>query len=345
MPTAFLRNTWYLGAWSSEIVAGKPLGRTLLESPILFFRTEDGALNAIDDTCPHRFAPLSKGEQRGDVIRCIYHGLEFDRTGACVHNPHGNQHIPAGAHLRSYPVEERYGAAWIWLGDAAKADPSSIPDLKDELVVRDGMRPHRAVFPVAANYQLLSDNIMDLSHIEYLHAGSLGTPAVGNAEIVVERDGDTVWCKRRIANDVLTPSLAAFVGAAGEVVDRYLDAHWIAPSTNKLDIYFTRPGAPKTSGLRLPAIHVFTPETATSTHYFMGGSVRVSDAPPVRPEGAKDPITEEDKPMLEAIQRRMKDREFWSMNPLVLSVDAAAVLSRRILQQKIGDEQMGAVAA
>jgi phenylpropionate dioxygenase-like ring-hydroxylating dioxygenase large terminal subunit len=345
MTTLFLRNTWYLGAWSSEIVVGKPIGRTLLESPILFFRTADGAVNAIDDTCPHRFAPLSLGEQRGDTIRCIYHGLEFDRTGACVRNPHGNKHIPAGAHLRSYPVEERFEGVWIWMGDAAKADPASIPDLGWELDPEEGMSVQRGLIPVAANYQLLSDNIMDLSHIEYLHAGSLGTPAVGAAEVEVERDGDTVWCRRRIANDVVTPGLAVLLGTAGEVVDRYLDAHWIAPNINKNNIYFTSPGAPKTSGSRMTGAHIFTPETAASTHYFLTAKAPASGAPPVMPEGTKDPITEEDKPMLEAIQGRMKDRDFWSMKPVLLSVDAAAVLSRRILQQKISEEQKDASAA
>ena len=345
MTTLFLRNTWYLGAWSSEVVTGKLLGRTLLESPILFFRTGDGAVNAMDDTCPHRFAPLSMGEQRGDTIRCIYHGLEFDRTGACVRNPHGNKHIPPGAHLRSYPVEERYEGVWIWMGDAAKADPSAIPDLSEELVPDESRMVIRACIPVAANYELLSDNIMDLSHIEYLHAGSLGTPAVGSAEVVVERDGDTVWCRRRIADDVLTPGLAVFLGTAGEVVDRYLDAQWIAPNINKNHIYFAQPGQPKTSGPHMAGVHVFTPETATSTHYFLCGNSPASDAPPVMPEGTKDPITEEDKPMLEAIQRRMKDRGFWSMKPVVLSIDGAAVLSRRILQQKITEERKETAAA
>jgi nitrite reductase/ring-hydroxylating ferredoxin subunit len=305
MPTAYLENAWYLIAWSAEIEADTLLGRTLLDQPIVMFRTSDGAAAAIRDMCPHRFAPLSMGKKVGDAVRCAYHGLEFDRTGSCVRNPHGvNGHIPRAAHVRSYPVVERYEGVWVWMGDGARADASLIPDLEEE----------------------------------YLHAGSLGTPAVGQGEIVVERDGDTVWCKRRIPNDVLTPGLAVFLGTPGEVVDRYLDAQWVAPCINKMDIYFTSPGSPKKSGLRMPGVHIFTPETSASTHYFLAGSY-TSDTPPVMPESVKDPIREEDKPMLEAIQRRMRDREFWSMKPVILTVDGAAVLSRRILQQMIATEE------
>jgi vanillate O-demethylase monooxygenase subunit len=106
-----------------------------------------------------------------------------------------------------------------------------------------------------------------------------------------------------------------------------------------MDIYFTSPGSPKRSGLRMPGVHIFTPETAARTHYFLAGISQISDKPPVMPEGVKDPIREEDKPMLEAIQRRMKDRDFWSMKPLILPVDGAAVLSRRILQHMIATEE------
>jgi vanillate O-demethylase monooxygenase subunit len=105
-----------------------------------------------------------------------------------------------------------------------------------------------------------------------------------------------------------------------------------------MDIYFTPPGSPKRTGLRMPGVHIFTPETSASTHYFLAGSYPKSDKPPVMPENYKDSIREEDKPMLEAIQRRMKDRDFWAMKPLMLTVDGAAVLSRRILQNMIATE-------
>jgi phenylpropionate dioxygenase-like ring-hydroxylating dioxygenase large terminal subunit len=340
MPTAYLENTWYLIAWSAEIGTDTLLGRTLLDQPIVMFRTSDGIAAAIADMCPHRFAPLSMGKKVGDAIQCAYHGLQFDRTGSCVRNPHGvNGHIPRAAQVRSYPVVERYEGVWVWMGDGARADASLIPNLEEELVAAEGRVVHRQYIHVGANYELMSDNIMDLSHIEYLHAGSLGTPAVGKGEIVVERDGDTVWCKRRIPNDVLTPALAMFLGAPGEVVDRYLDAQWVAPCVNKMDIYFTSPGSPKKTGSRMPGVHIFTPETSASTHYFLAGSYPKSDKPPVMPENYKDSIREEDKPMLEAIQRRMKDRDFWSMKPLLLAVDGAAVLSRRILLQMIASEE------
>src|SRR6201991_2023861 len=109
MTIAYLENAWYLTAWSAEIGADTLLARTLLDQPVVMFRTSDGRVAALRDMCPHRFAPLSMGKKSGDTVRCAYHGLEFDCAGACVRNPHGVKgHIPSAAHVRSYPVVERY---------------------------------------------------------------------------------------------------------------------------------------------------------------------------------------------------------------------------------------------
>lgn len=105
----YLRNTWYLAAWSGDIKPGELFPRTLLDRPLVFFRNSAGAVFALDDRCPHRFAPLSMGKLDNDRVRCGYHGLEFDSSGACVRNPHGAGKIPRAAQIRSHPVAERYG--------------------------------------------------------------------------------------------------------------------------------------------------------------------------------------------------------------------------------------------
>lgn len=91
----FLRNTWYLVAWSGELTPDTMLSRTVLERPLLLTRDADGRPVALDDRCPHRFAPLSRGRFDGRTITCGYHGLEFDTSGACVRNPHGAGGGPA----------------------------------------------------------------------------------------------------------------------------------------------------------------------------------------------------------------------------------------------------------
>src|ERR1700679_24144 len=99
MTATYLRNNWYQAAWASEL-SDAPLARTLLDEPIVFFRTGAG-IAALQDRCPHRFAPLSAGRFQGGTVRCGYHGLTFDGSGRCVHNPYGP--ITEPMKVRSYP--------------------------------------------------------------------------------------------------------------------------------------------------------------------------------------------------------------------------------------------------
>src|SRR5262245_50628355 len=124
----FLRNAWYVAAWSDELTRDRLLARTLLEEPVVLFRTATGQPAALFDRCPHRFAPLSRGRLKGDVIECGYHGLCFDRNGTCAHNPHNPGHVPPRAHVRSYALVERQGIVWIWMGEPERADPALVPD-------------------------------------------------------------------------------------------------------------------------------------------------------------------------------------------------------------------------
>jgi phenylpropionate dioxygenase-like ring-hydroxylating dioxygenase large terminal subunit len=124
----YLRNAWYVAAWSETVGDGGVLGLTILKEPVVLYRQSNGEVAALADRCAHRFAPLSMGHiVGGNRIQCPYHGLEYDKTGACVLNPHGNKNIPPRARVKSYPVTEKHKAIWIWMGDQP-ADPSKIPD-------------------------------------------------------------------------------------------------------------------------------------------------------------------------------------------------------------------------
>src|SRR6516164_1005936 len=172
----FVRNTWYVAAWADEVARGSILPRTLLGEPVILYRTESGTPGALEDRCCHRGAPLSLGTVKGELVECGYHGLQFDQSGRCLHIPL-QQQIPSKARVKSYPIVERWRFLWIWMGDPALADPRLIPEHycmdHPEWDVSRG-----DVFHVKANYQLVSDNFLDASHVVYVHKSTLAQPEV-----------------------------------------------------------------------------------------------------------------------------------------------------------------------
>ena len=162
---AYLRNAWYLAAWSSELRTSELFQRRLLDEPLLLYRLTNGTPVALQDRCPHRFAPLHMGKIVGEAVQCPYHGLQFSASGNCVLNPHGP--VPAAARIRSFPVVERYSAIWIWMGEPAQANPDLITPF--DFLSPEHFYAGTGYLHINAHYELESDNILDLSHIEFLH--------------------------------------------------------------------------------------------------------------------------------------------------------------------------------
>jgi len=158
----WMRNAWYVAAFASE-VRRSILPRKLLGESIILYRSEAGAPVAMQDRCPHRFAPLSRGKVVQGTLECGYHGLTFDGSGHCVRNPHGP--ILSNIAVRHYPMIEAYRALWIWMGEPEKADASSIPDFS---VFYDHERfaTVSGYVRIEANYQLVTDNLLDLTALE-----------------------------------------------------------------------------------------------------------------------------------------------------------------------------------
>jgi vanillate O-demethylase monooxygenase subunit len=340
---AYLRNTWYVAAWDEEIKGQELFSRRLLDEPLVFFREQSGQVKALADRCPHRFAPLSKGILCDDAVRCPYHGLEFNGDGQCTRNPHGNSAIPKAAQVRAYPVVEKYSVIWIWMGEASKADESLIPDFSC-------MDPQR--FYVAkrylyarANYVLESDNILDLSHIQYLHPSTLGSADVSSAITKVEQEDATVWSYRQTVNEIMPAFLYDAMGIAPDTpVDRWTDVRWNAPASMLLLAGAVPTGRPRNEGRETALPHLFTPETQTTTHYWFSFPmpVEMGEMGKQIAEGQASalavPFTEEDLPMLEAQQLAMGDSDFWSLKPVLLPGDAGAVRARRVLDGLIAQE-------
>lgn len=166
----FVRNCWYVGAWSSELCEGGLLGLEIIGEPIVLFRT-DGQVHALEDRCPHRHAPLSLGRLEQGHLRCMYHGLLFAPEGHCVSVP-GSALVPPHCAARSYPSFERDGWIWVWMGDPSAADVLLVPTAFGVSDPKWTMRSGQIDY--LANYMLVNDNLCDLSHVDFVHQQTLG---------------------------------------------------------------------------------------------------------------------------------------------------------------------------
>lgn len=337
----YLRNCWYVIAWDDEVPAEGSFRRRVLNEDILLVRDEGGTVRALRNRCPHRFAPLHLGKRDGDTITCAYHGLRFGLDGGCLHNPHGDGTIPAGARVQSYPLALKHMLLWVWMGDPARADPAEIPDfvgLDPELYAIN-----RGYMHTPANYELMTDNILDLGHIEFLHEGLLGSEAVRRGETEVRQNGKTVISNRLVRNEILPPALDMLFESGGQPVDRWLDVVWTAPANMHLTVGVTPAGSPERIGKENPGVHLMTPETETTTHYFWSNArdFRRDDADlhAAMEQGLRYAFEHQDKPMIEAVGESMGGEDFWDLRPAILACDAGAIRARRVLRKMISDEQ------
>jgi vanillate O-demethylase monooxygenase subunit len=343
----FIRNAWYVATWAESLVAGQLVAMTILNEPIVFFRKEDGSVAAITDRCSHRFAPLSMGKLLpGDRIQCIYHGLEFGADGACVKNPHGNCTIPAAAHLKSYPVVDKHSLIWIWMG-SNEADPSTIPDYSC-LTDRPALHvSNPGYLKVQAGYELVVDNLLDLSHTSYVHAGILGNADTVEADISVAQQGDVVTVSRPSKNAESPGILKMMTPPGFERGDQWSTISWYAPSNLILEFGVSHPGEPKEKGSGYFAIHLLTPETEHTTHYhYSAARWNVLTEGDEKNSQIRDKIFEmrtfafkdQDVPVIEA-QQRLMDQAPTRLVPTLLAIDAGPARYRRILDRMLAEER------
>jgi phenylpropionate dioxygenase-like ring-hydroxylating dioxygenase large terminal subunit len=344
-----LRRAWYVAGFADEVVPGQLLARTLLDEPLVFFRRPDGRAVALQDRCPHRFAPLSGGTlcAGGAAVQCPYHGLRFDDRGACVHNPHGTGVVPKAAAVKPWALVERDRLLWLWAGDAADADESRIPDFS-EVTRAPADATIRGYLPTACDYRLLADNIMDLTHADFLHAGSLGSGAITRAQAQVtdlgERSVRITWLS---SGDRAPAAFDQHLREPGRPTDQWTEVTWTAPCAMLLRVGATLQGEPREHGVDTANLHLATPETAGRTHYWYWSTRNFAIA--AEANAAIRPVIEfafsqQDKPMLEAQQRRIGSAEFWSLKPVLLAGDAGAVRVRRKLDALIAAEAVAASA-
>ena len=335
MTQAFLRNSWYIFAWSDEI-ADAPLGRTILDEPVVCFRGANG-LVALADTCPHRFVPLSLGSVQEGVLECAYHGLRFGNGGRCVFNPLGDP--PERAIVRSYPVAERHGAIWIWPGDPQLADPDLIADFA--FLTDPGRSTVTGYAYVRADYQLAIDNLSDLTHVQFVHRDFQASEVYPRLQHDTWQEGEAVYRSITFPDGAPAPFFHGVLDPA-QHVDVTFITRWTLPSNIKLTARVTEPGRPDDYLMGNHSAHLVTPERNGSCHYFYAHSrdYRIGDPETdanVR-EWQRIGFGEQDKPVLEAQQKRIGNRALMDLRPVILPTDAGAVRARRILAQRIARE-------
>ena len=344
---SYVRNAWYAAGWSDGLADGQLVARTIMGEPIVLYRKADDGVAAIEDRCAHRFAPLSMGKiVNGDRIQCPYHGLEYDGTGACVRNPHGTKKIPPRARVKSYPVVEKHKAIWIWMGDGP-ADVGKVPDFGVLDNVPELHTTKRDSIVIRANYQLVIDNLLDLSHTSYLHEGILGNADTVESEITVEQDGDDVVVGRHATNSTPPGMFAQFWPNHPPRVDKFTKMRWMAPSTLRLLTGICKMGAAPDSGTGYHAIHLLTPENERSTHYFFT-AVRFGvttaeeklnrDLQKKVAEMRRFAFEEQDAPVIEA-QQRIIESANRELDPVILAIDVGPVRYKRVLSKMREAEQ------
>jgi phenylpropionate dioxygenase-like ring-hydroxylating dioxygenase large terminal subunit len=331
-------NCWWIAATSTEVTSA-PLARRLLDRAVVFYRTASGEPVAVDDRCPHRWAPLSLGRVDGERIVCRYHGLAFDTDGACVRIP-SQDRIAGNVRVRAYPLLERYGFVWIWAGDPALANgeaPPPLPFLEDASWHRvDG------AMPVRANWLMFKENVLDLTHLSFLHVSTAGVTDFDRPP-EVSIDGDIVTFRQTFLDCTLGPLYRDGLDiAADRRMNRFTSGVSVSPAlqSNALRIEDPSPAPGARREFRLNILHFATPETMTSSHYWWTMARDHGQPWDVeRITRMNAAVFDEDKWMLEAIQRTV-DRDAGEDTPLEISVaaDRAALAVRHAMARRVARE-------
>lgn len=339
MGEKFVRNTWYAAAWSDEI-GRKLFSRRLLNVPVVLYRKEDGAVCALNDRCPHRFAPLSVGKLVGDDVECLYHGLRFDCRGICTDNPNAGGVIPRAARVQSYPVVERWGLVWIWMGDPDRADSSSIPEFP-WLVDKDRYTETHGTLKIKSNYLLVLDNLTDLSHASFVHVNTFEPREMARTPFKVSEQNGQIWTRVFIPSMEVPQFFTLVKGLTGRM-DHWLEMRCDPPGCMVTFYGVTPPGKTREEGYGTYDPNIITPETDCTTHYFWASSrdFDLADEAMTRAshEGAVYAFENEDIPILEAQQAGLGAVDLMDLKPVLLLNDAASGRARRVIERRLREE-------
>lgn len=337
----FLKNAWYVAALEHEV--NRALHATkILGEDIVMYRKLDGQVVALEDSCPHRKLPLSMGRLQDDVLECGYHGLTFDCSGSCVRAP-GMAKPPKAAVVRSYPCAERYGLVWIWMGDAALADPADIIQVEHWGDPAWGMNSGDAMM-VPCNYLYVTDNLLDPTHVSWVHQSSFGSTDIVGIPLKVDLQNNGVTVSRWMRNVEVAPFYAQFVKFQGHC-DRKQQYEVRFPAHAVIRAIFTPAGAGTDTEPFHPDVFLMdsynflTPVDENTTRYFWFQMRNFSpDDQDVSRQFSEDVrhAFEEDRAVLTAVHAGMAK----TPSRLDLPQDSGPLRFRRKLQQLIDAENV-----
>jgi phenylpropionate dioxygenase-like ring-hydroxylating dioxygenase large terminal subunit len=339
----FPLDQWYVAGFSTD-VQDAPVGRTFLNHKVVLFRTGDGQIAALEDRCCHRALPLSCGTVEGRGVRCGYHGMLYGSNGECLEIP-GQDRVPAKAKVKSYHVREQDRIIWIWMPRTDGAEPTMQPPHyphHDDPRYKFGTGSYHYQAP----WQLIHDNLLDLSHLGYVHLKTIGGNARlhMNAPMSVSVEGDMVKVVRSMPGSTPPPTYKA-AWPFTDLCDRWQEIEFhlthlriwtgaVEPGTDAID-------DPLRGGFHMRGFHGITPETVNTCHYFWSMS---SNKHPEMPENIEAVIEQtaftfdEDRGVIEQQHANMKafgEAAEW----VDIHVDAGANRARRIVNKLLSQQQ------
>ncbi len=352
----FLRNVWYVAGWQSEFDGVGPFARQIIGEQVVLFRKTDGTLVALQDRCPHRWAPLSLGRVEGDDLRCMYHGLKLDAGGVCVEVPDQDK-IATNLCVATYPVVERHRFAWIWMGDHAKADPALIPSVG--VIETPGWHLNYGSLDYQANYALVNDNLLDLSHTAYTHEQTFGRlPQLANgknARLMERGVRNEGWAAASEFKEGLRPVSGSDSDDVEQPNQRFGDTFgridYVVPGIYHSFGATYAPGTGDRCNGEVPgedevpltqthSVQAVTPMTASTSRYFFSACSSPGTAPPEAADAYWENVVKvafnEDLAMIEAQQRNIERFPGEQMGGI--AADRGFVLFRRLMARLMAEE-------
>jgi phenylpropionate dioxygenase-like ring-hydroxylating dioxygenase large terminal subunit len=337
----FLKNAWYVAAWASEITS-ELRQITVLGENICVFRASEGNPVGLEDACPHRKLPLSRGRLKDGNVECGYHGLTFDCSGQCVWAP-GTGRIPGNIGVHSYPLHEKYDLVWIWMGDPEKADADTIFEIPQYGDPVWGIN-RGAAMDLQCNYLLMTDNLLDPTHVATVHPGSFGEASTRDTPLQVNVMDDGVIVHRWMMNVEPAPFYKQVVGFDGNC-DRLQQWEVYFPSHALIKAVFTPAGTGGPDGALheevfiMDSYNFMTPinETETRYYWFQLRNIRPDDAElsGLMSDGVRAAF-EEDRAVLAEVQKGLANERTPHIN---LPIDKGQLRYRQKLNALIDKEQ------
>ena len=338
----FVRNAWYVAGWSSEF--GDELRRvTIMDDHIVMFRNSKGEVVGLEDRCPHRLLPLSKGKRIGDDIQCGYHGMTFDCEGKCVRVP-GQENLPAAAHVAAYPVEEKNDIVWIWMGEPERANPDETFDMPE--FTDPGWHAHQGeALHLKSNYLNVAENLVDPAHVSFVHPTTLGNAASENVPVHVNASDDPIVAWRWIRDAPPIGFFQKFGGFDGNV-DRWHYYYLHLPCTAVIDFgssdaKLRLPEDERDKGVRIFALHFLTPVTADYTidRWMHIRNTAIGDEAASEQMDAMFKVAfNEDKEVLEAIQE--EENRPQKRRPIRIAIDKGPNVYRKRIRDLVEAERI-----